>query len=74
MEFDIYVNTTTKAVRTAITGTGKPSVAPVYQSHLKLNVCFFAEGEAAALLTGSPAFVVAFTVLLTMVFAAQTVC
>ena len=60
MEFDIYVNTTTKAARTAITGTGKPSVAPVYQSHLKLNVWFFAEGEAAALLTGSPAFVVAF--------------
>jgi hypothetical protein len=60
VEFNIYVNTTQKVARTAITGTGNPSVAPVYQSHLLLNVYFFAEGEAAALLTGTPTFVVAF--------------
>ena len=60
MEFNIYVNTTSKAARAAITGTGFPRVAPVYQTHLQLNVYFFADGAAAALLTGSPTFVVAF--------------
>lgn len=60
MEFDIYVNTTRKIARASLTGIGVPSVAPVYQTHLLLNVRFFEEGSSAALLTGSPDLVVAF--------------
>lgn len=59
MEFDIYVNTTRKLARAALTGSGIPSISPVYQTHLKLNVWFFAEGEAPALLD-TASFVVAF--------------
>ena len=60
MEFNIYVNTKRKEAFANLTGTGKPSVAPLYQSHLLLNVYFFEEATAAALLTGTPSFVVAF--------------
>lgn len=60
MEFDIFVNTTRKQARAAITGIGVPTVAPIYQMHLALNVSFFAEGSAAALLGGTPSFVVCF--------------
>jgi len=61
VEATLYLNTTTKAVRAAITGSALPSVNPRLQAHLSLRVYFFAEtGEDPALLTGTPTFRVAF--------------
>lgn len=60
MEFDIYVNTTRKIARSSLTGVGQPNISPIYQTHLRLNVYFFAEGDAAALLDEAATFVVSF--------------
>jgi hypothetical protein len=60
VEAILYVNTTTKVIRAALTGTALPSVPIKLQTHLKLTVYFFATGDtAAALLSGSPTFRVA---------------
>lgn len=59
MKFDIFVNTTQKVARAALTGSDGPRVFPIYQTHLLLRVWFFAEGGVPALLTDSAAFVVA---------------
>lgn len=59
MEYDIYVNTTLKAARNALTGFAAPVITPRLQTHLRLRVYFFATGEDPALLTGSPTFRVA---------------
>ncbi len=60
MEFDIYVNTTSKVARaSASSGVAVPSVRPRLQTHLLLSVYFFASGEDPALLSGSPSFRVA---------------
>jgi hypothetical protein len=60
VEAILYVNTTTKVICAALTGTALPSVPVKLQTHLKLTVYFFATGDtAAALLSGSPTFRVA---------------
>jgi hypothetical protein len=59
VEAILYVNTTTKVIRTSLTGAAFPSVPVRLQTHLKLTVYFFATGEGAALLAGSPTFRVA---------------
>lgn len=59
MEASIFVNTTLLAARAAITGTALPSVPVRLQTHLLLNVYFFATGEEAALLNEATTFRVA---------------
>lgn len=59
MEAALYVNTTTKVIRAAATGSALPSVPVRLQTHLKLTVYFYADGEDPALLSGSPTFRVA---------------
>lgn len=56
MEATLYVNTTSKTIRAALTGSALPSVPVKLQTHLKLTVCFFETGEDAALLNGSATF------------------
>ena len=53
MEASIFVNTTLKEARAALTGTALPSVPIKLQTHLCLTVSFFATGAAAALLSGA---------------------
>jgi hypothetical protein len=59
MEHDICINTDEVKAYAAITGSAEPDVRPRLQTHLLLNVFFFATGEDAALLSGSPTFCVA---------------
>lgn len=60
MESTVFINLATFACRAAITGSGEPKVATHLQAHFALTVKFFAEeGEAAALLDGTPTFRVA---------------
>lgn len=59
MEATLFVNTDTKVIRASLTGTALPSVPVRLQTHLLLTVYFFATGEDAALLAGSPTFRVA---------------
>lgn len=59
MEASIFVNTTLRAARAAITGSALPSVPVRLQTHLLLSVYFFATGADPALLSGSPSFRVA---------------
>lgn len=59
MEATVYVNTTSKEALASLTGSGKPSVTPILQTHLLLNVFFFATGAAAALLDNATTFRVA---------------
>lgn len=56
MEAIIYVNTTTKTIRAALTGTALPSVPVKLQTHLRLTVYFFANGEDPALLDDATTF------------------
>lgn len=56
MEAPLYVNTTTKVIRAAITGTALPSVPVKLQTHLKLPIYFFATGEDPALLDDATTF------------------
>ena len=59
MEATLYVNTTTKEIRAALTGDALPSVPVKLQTHLNLTVYFFATDAAAALIDGSTTFRVA---------------
>ena len=52
----VFLNTTTLSAFKAITGVELPSVSAKLQAALTLTVKFFATGEEAALLTGSPTF------------------
>lgn len=56
MEATIFVNTTRKLLRAALTGTAPPEVKPRLQTHLKLTVKFFAEDEDPALLAEATTF------------------
>lgn len=53
MEASIFVNTTTKALRAAITGTALPAVPLRLQTHALLTVAFFATAAEPALLAGA---------------------
>lgn len=53
MEATVYVNTTTKVIRAAITGAALPTVPVKLQTHLKLTTYFFATGADPALLSGA---------------------
>lgn len=59
MEFEVFINTTTKAARAALTGLAVPEITPRLQTHLLLTTYFFATDADPALLTGSPTFRVA---------------
>ena len=53
MEATLYVNTTSKVIRAATTGTALPTVPVRLQTHLLLTTYFFAEGEDPALIDGA---------------------
>jgi len=53
VEAILYVNTTTKVIRAAITGAALASVPVKLQTHLKLTTYFFATGADPALLSGA---------------------
>jgi hypothetical protein len=59
VEYDVYVNTTTKVALASATGVAVPVITPRLQTHLRLRVYFFAPGDDPALLSGSPTFRVA---------------
>jgi len=50
VEASIFVNTTTRVARAAVTGVALPAITVRLQAHLKLTVAFFATGEDPALL------------------------
>ena len=53
MEATLYVNTTSKVIRAATTGTALPTVPVRLQTHLLLTTYFFAEGDDPALIDGA---------------------
>jgi len=59
VEYDVYVNTSTKTALASATGVAVPVITPRLQTHLRLRVYFFAPGDDPALLSGSPTFRVA---------------
>lgn len=59
MEATIYVNTSLREARAALTGTALPVVPVRLQTHLLLSVYFFETDGDPALLSGSPSFRVA---------------